>query len=220
MSEQLAHHYESAYRYLRTDELRCKARGSLLDAAANAHRRFATVQGERLARAAVDLSQTGAERVEALEALGDRHYHVGDLAWRAYSDALAELSEDDPGFARLAGKAAQFGSRWVGTMADLPTVDSVRRLIVAGLRTAPPKSRERAQLLVDEGFLVLQRERRLDEVADRAVDEALAEAEATGNADIRLGGPRSRSRARHVPRPLRRHAASGAESDDARAVSP
>jgi class 3 adenylate cyclase len=202
LSEQLAHHYESAYGYLQTDDLRCKARGSLLDAAAGAHRRFATEQVERLARRAVDLSQPGAERVEALEALGDRHYHVGDAAWRAYAEALAELSEDDPTFARLAAKAAQFGSRWVGTMAELPAIEDVRRLIAAGLRTARPHSSERARLLVDEGFLLLQRERRLDDVADRAVDDAVAEAEAAGDPDIRsaaldLAAARSMYRGRY-----------------------
>ena len=180
LSEQLAHHYHAAFVYLGTDELRCKARARLLDAAANAHRRFATEHGERLARQAVDLSSPGAERVEALEALADAHYHVGDAAWRAYSEGLAELSESDPNFSRLAGKAAQFGSRWVGTMAELPSIAEVRRLIVAGLRAAPAQSRERAQLLVDEGFLILQRENQVDEVADRAVDEAVAAAEAAG----------------------------------------
>jgi class 3 adenylate cyclase len=185
VSEQLAYHYESAYGYLGTDELRCKARARLLEAAANAHRRFATTQGERLGRSAVDLSRSGGERVEALEALADQHYHVGDAAWRAFSEALVELSEDDPNFPRLAGKAAQFGSRWVGTMAELPAIDEVRNLIAAGLRAAPPDSPERARLLVDEGFLVLQRERRPRDVVDRAVDEALAAADAAGDADIR-----------------------------------
>jgi class 3 adenylate cyclase len=185
LSEQLAHHYESAYRYLQTDELRRKARDRLLVAAENAHRRFATEQGERLARSAVDLSRPGGERVEALEALGDGHYHVGDKAWRAYMDALAELSEGDPSFARLAAKAAQFSSRWIGTMVELPPVDEVKSLISAGLRSAPMGSRERALLLVDEGFLYLQRERQPDEVVERAVGEAVAAADATGVADIR-----------------------------------
>ena len=51
--------------------------------------------------------QAGAERAEALEALGDLHYLAfhGDAAWRTYCEALAELPEGDPAFARLAGKA-------------------------------------------------------------------------------------------------------------------
>lgn len=185
LSEQLAHHYESAYRYLQTDELRRKARDRLLVAAENAHRRFATEQGERLARSAVDLSRPGAERVEALEALGDGHYHIGDKAWKAYMDALAELSEGDPSFARLAAKAAQFSSRWIGTMSELPPVDDVKSLISAGLQSAPEGSRERALLLVDEGFLYLQRERQPDEVVERAVAEAVTAADVTGVPDIR-----------------------------------
>jgi class 3 adenylate cyclase len=185
--DQLAHHYEAAYRYLGSEELRLAARAHLLTASAHAHRRFAIEHGERVARRAVELSQAGAERVEALEALGDLHYHVGDAAWRAYADALAELSEDDPAFPRLAGKAAQFGARWLGTMAEPPSIDEVRTLIEAGLHTARPSSRERALLLVAEGFLRVQREHSVDDTADAVVDDAVSAAEACGDADVLSG---------------------------------
>jgi class 3 adenylate cyclase len=186
LAELLAHHYDAAFSYLRDDDLRRKARSQLLTAAANAHRRFAIHQGERLARRAVELSESGAERVEALEALGDLHYlaYFGDAAWRAYVDALEGLSDRDPAFARLAGKAALFGARWIGTMQELPEIDDVRRLIEAGLRAAPHPSRERTLLLVDRGFLLDQREGRSDEVADGAVREAAAAAEQLGDADL------------------------------------
>ncbi len=92
LAEVLAHHYDAAFSYLRDDDLRRKARAQLLAAAANAHRRFAIQQGERFAQRAVELSEGGAERVEALEALGDLHYlaYFGDAAWRTYGEALAE----------------------------------------------------------------------------------------------------------------------------------
>jgi class 3 adenylate cyclase len=186
LAELLAHHYDAAFSYLRDDELRRKARVHHLTAAANAHRRFAIEQGERFARRAVELSQGGAERVEALEALGDLHYlaYFGDAAWRAYGDALAELSELDPAFARLAGKAALFGARWLATMHELPEVDEVSRLIEAGLRAAPTLGRDRALLLVDRGFLIMQREGRRDEVTDAAVRAAATAAEELGDADL------------------------------------
>jgi tetratricopeptide (TPR) repeat protein len=186
LAELLAHHYDAAFSFLHEEDLRSRARAQLLLAAANAHRRLAIEQGERFARRAVELSEGGAERVEALEALGDLHYaaFLGDAAWRAYRDALAELPEGDPAFARLAGKAALLGARWVGTMHDLPAVEEVRRLIDGGLRVAPAHSRERTLLLVDRGFLLLQRGVRRDEASEAAVGEAVTAAEELGDADL------------------------------------
>ena len=122
LAELLAHHYDAAFSFLRDEDFRRQARAHYLTAAGNALRRFAIQQGERFARRAVELSESGAQRVEALEALGDLHYLAfnGDGAWRAYRDALAELSDQDTGFARLAGKAALFGARWIGSMHELP----------------------------------------------------------------------------------------------------
>jgi class 3 adenylate cyclase/DNA-binding SARP family transcriptional activator len=184
VAELLAHHYDAAYAYLGTDELRRKAREQLLSAATNAHRRFVIERGESFARRAADLSEGPAERVEALETLGDLHYHAGDAAWRAYTDALAEIPESDPAFPRLAGKAAVFGARWVGTMQDLPGIDAVRRVIEAGLRAAPTPSSERTLLLVTRGFLLVQREGLNDDATHAAVEEAVAAAEELGDADL------------------------------------
>jgi hypothetical protein len=186
LAELLAHHYEAAFSYLGTDELRRKARAQLLIAAANDHRRFAIQQGERFARRAVELSETRSERVEALEALGDLHYlaFLGDEAWRVYSEALAELTEGDPAFARLAGKAALFGARWIGAMHELPEIDEVRRVIEAGLRATPGPGPERTLLLVDRGFLIVQREDRHDAAAEAAVRDAVASAEQLGDANL------------------------------------
>jgi class 3 adenylate cyclase len=186
LSELLAHHYDSAYSYVGDEDWRARARSQLLAAAANAHRRFAIGQGERFANRAVELSQGAAERAEALEALGDLHNtaYFGDAAWRAYSDALAELPDRGPAFARVAAKASLFGARWVGTVHELPELEEVRRTIDNGLAAALPGSADRALLLVMRGFLVVQRERPGDEEADAAVREALAAAEEVGDPDV------------------------------------
>jgi class 3 adenylate cyclase len=186
LAELLAHHYDAAFSFLNEEDLRRKARAHLLTAAANAHRRFAIQQGERFARRAVELSQGAAERVEALEALGDLHYLAfdGDAAWGTYSEALGELSEEDPAYARLAGKAALFGARWIGTMQALPETNEVLSVIDAGLRAAPGPGRDRALLLVDRGFLLSQRAGVDDDAADRAVQAALAAAEELDDPDL------------------------------------
>ncbi|MET1008675.1 MAG: BTAD domain-containing putative transcriptional regulator [Gaiellaceae bacterium] len=186
LAELLAHHYDAAFSFLRDDELRRSARGYLLDGAENAHRRFAIQQGDRLARRAVELSEGSAERVEALEALGDLHYlaFLGDAAWRTYGEALEELSDRGPAFARLAGKATLFASRFIGTMLAPPDVDAVRTIIDRGLRAAEGRGPDRTRLLVNRGFLITQRENRRDEAADAAVREAVGAAEKLGDADL------------------------------------
>jgi class 3 adenylate cyclase len=187
LAELLAHHYHAAFSFQRDDQLRRSARGYFLTAAHNALRRFAIQQGERYASKAVELSAPGAERVEALEALGDLHYLAfnGDEAFRAYRDALAELSGDDPAFARLAGKAALFGARWIGAAHDLPPTEEVLGIIDAGLHSAGPgRERERTLLLADKGFLYAFREKRRDAVAEAAVQEAARAAEQLGDPDL------------------------------------
>ena len=135
------------------DELREKARAYLLEGAVNAHRRFAIEQGDRLARRAVELSEGPDERVEALEALGDLHYlsFLGDAAWRTYGEALAELSDRDPAFARIAGKASLLAARYIGSVHELPDVETVRRLIEQGLLAAPAPGPDRTLLLLNRG---------------------------------------------------------------------
>ena len=186
LAELLGYHYDAAFSLLREDDLRQRARAHLLTGAANAHRRFAIQQGDRLARRAVELSEAGAERAEALEALGDLHYlaFLGDAAWRTYREALRELSDRDPAFARVVGKAALFAARWIGTMNELPETDEVHRMIDAGLRAAPAHGRERTLLLVDRGFLLNQREQRRDDETEAAVLEAVAAAERLDDADL------------------------------------
>jgi class 3 adenylate cyclase len=186
-AELLAHHYDAAFALAPEDELRQKARRSSLTAAQSALRRFAVVQAERFARRAVELSEGGAERVEALEALGDLHYVTfnGDEAFRAYRGALDELTSEQPDFARLAGKAALFGARWVGAAHELAPADEIAALIDAGLDAArPDMARERTLLLIDKGFLLAYREGRRDGAAEAAVREAERAAEELGEPNL------------------------------------
>ena len=182
-AEVLAHHYDAAYSNLGDQDLRRRARKHLLAGAANAHRRYAVSQGDRLARRAVELSEGAAERVEALEALGDLQYlaFLGDETWQTYGEALGELSDGDPVAARIAGKATLCAARFVGTMQDIPDVETVRGVIDRGLLAAPPSSRERTLLLINRGFLIRQREKRDDTTAVR---EAIAAAEQLGDPDL------------------------------------
>ena len=69
-------------------------------------------------------------------------------------------------------------------MVDLPSIDEVRGLVEAGLRTAAPGGRDRALLLVDDGFLRLQREYRHDAETAAVVAEAVSAAEALDDADL------------------------------------
>ncbi|HEU4998131.1 MAG TPA: adenylate/guanylate cyclase domain-containing protein [Lapillicoccus sp.] len=185
-AELLASHYDAAFSYLHDDDLRRRARAHLLAAARQAQARFAIREGDRFAQRAVDLSDGSAERVEALEALGDLHdlaFH-GDAAWRTYGQALAELSSEDPAYPRLAGKAAEYSVRWLGALQHVPALDEARHLIDAGLRAGPPSGGDRAQLLIDRGFLLTSRERRQDAESEAATLAALTAAEELGDADL------------------------------------
>ena len=186
LAEQLASHYEAAFSLLGEDELRRKARTYLLAGAASAHRRFAVEQGDRLARRAVELSEGSPERVEALEALGDLYYlaFLGDAAWRTYCEALEEVPDGGLVFARLAGKATLFSARFIGSMDDLPDVETVGRVIERGLLAAPAPGPERTLLLINRGFLVAQRGGAPDDAAAGAAREAAAAAEALDGADL------------------------------------
>jgi class 3 adenylate cyclase/tetratricopeptide (TPR) repeat protein len=184
-AELLAYHYDAAYSYLHDDDLRRQARVQLLAAARNAEGQFAISEGVRFAQRAVELSPSSGERVEALEALGDVHsvaFH-GDAAWQVYGEAISELSEQDPAYARLAGKAAAFGVRWVGAIRELPTIDELRRLIDSGLRAAPSAGADRTLLLIHRGWLLI-REGQLDAESEAATREATKAAEDLDDPDL------------------------------------
>src|SRR5262249_50901241 len=71
-----------------------------------------------------------------------------------------------------------------GTMQVLPEIDAVRPVVDWGLLAAAPNSPERTLLLVNRGFMLIQREDRRDEEAAAAVREAEAAAEELGDPDL------------------------------------
>jgi class 3 adenylate cyclase/tetratricopeptide (TPR) repeat protein len=161
VAEILAYHYDNAFQLLGDEALRAHARAHCLAAARSALRRFAIQQAEGLGRRAVELSSEGSERIEALEALGDLYALTfkSDGAWRAYTDALAELqktnSSDNSGVAHLAAKAAIVPSRWRGTMLAPPAPDEIARVLEVGLRAAGDEDiRDRSLLLSGKAFLL------------------------------------------------------------------
>ncbi|MDH5280643.1 MAG: AAA family ATPase [Thermoleophilia bacterium] len=154
LTEILAHHYDVAFSLSQRDDLRGSARRNYLLASQRALRQFALAKAEYLARQAVRLSPAGTERVEALEALGDLSAatHAGDVAWRAYGDAL-EAVDDEETLGRLAAKAAVQATRWYGGMTEHPTREALERLIARGLEaTGDSDSVWRALLLMSRSF--------------------------------------------------------------------
>jgi class 3 adenylate cyclase len=186
LAELLAHHYDAANSLAPADALRDQARAQYLEAARNAARRNALGQLERFGRRSVELSPGHAERIEALEVMGDLYYRAfhGDGAWAAYREALEELDESDEAFARLAAKAAIIPGRWLGSVAELPDFEELDELVDRGLVAAgEAASRDRAVLLITRAFMQLQYLRR-DDRLEPALQEGLEIAERLDDADL------------------------------------
>lgn len=158
-AEILTGHYGTAFELLKDEQHRGRARAYALVAASNAVRRYAVEPAERHSNRAVALSQPGAERVEALEAIGDLYLltHRSQGAYEAYRDALKEQRETDPSndreVARLASKAAIVATRWWGTMDQLPPEAELQDLIETGLDACrTERNASKARLLSSRSF--------------------------------------------------------------------
>jgi class 3 adenylate cyclase/tetratricopeptide (TPR) repeat protein len=187
--ELLAHHYDIAASMTGDDALRARARTLYLTASESATRRFAIAQVSHFTQRAVDLSLPGPERVEALEAVGDLCDLTlqGDGAWKAYTDAIAELEDDQAGFGRLAGKAAVMATRWYGVMQTHPPSEDIDHLIDRGLKAVGEgDSHERASLLTARAFLQEQYGPR-DEAGEQAARDAVEIAERLSDPDLLSG---------------------------------
>ena len=190
LAELLAHHYEQAYSFVREEAFRERARAYCLTAARNALRRFALQQVQVFGQRAVELSLPGEERVEALEALGDRRLVIydGDGAWQAYSEAIEEVRAgggDAQTLTRLAAKATIVPTRWRGSMQTLPPDDEVERIIevaleAAGERDAP----DRALLLTSKAFLLARVYEERGEGAEHAARTAVEISERLDDANL------------------------------------
>jgi class 3 adenylate cyclase len=186
LAELLAHHFAAANEFAPDETSRNQARAYYLEAARNAARRNAFGQLERLGRRALELSSAAEERVEALKVKGDLYYRAfhGDGAWAAYREALAEITEQDEPFARLAAKAAVVAGRWIGSLVEQPPYEELDELVDRGLDAAGDRATsERALLLVTRAFMQLQYGRR-DERLEPSLREGLELAERTGDADL------------------------------------
>jgi len=191
LAEVIAHHFHQAYGYSRDEEVRRQGRHYALIASRNACHRFASHQAEVLGWLAVDLSNPGQERVDALEGLGNLLCLslAMDGAWKVFNDAIAEVRQSDPmppsALARLASKAAIVPTRWDVSMRSAPPAEEITRVIEAGLDAAPEgDSSERSLLLASKAFLQIGGYEEKDEIGRKAAATALEIAERLGDPDL------------------------------------
>jgi class 3 adenylate cyclase len=194
IAELLAHHYVTAHSIVEDDELRWAARAYCLTAAQSAFRRFAIEQAETFAQLAIDLSLSGSERVDALEALGDLYAVTmrGDAAWQAYTDALREVQEarpiDSEAVSRLAARAVALFTRRGPTLVDPPSRDEVGAIVDVGLAAAGDEAtRERIELLAAKSYVIAlspKWDAAFDVAGEEAARTAVALAEETGDPDL------------------------------------
>ena len=147
--ELMAHHFVSAvagtdadlaWNVEEREPVRRKAIQHLLSAGDEARRRFALAKAVDLHGQALELSSTDAERMVALEELGDDHasaYH-GDEALRIYMDALeiARRTSSSSDRARICSKLAEMMVYSPGAFKRSPNPDPVEELVAEGLAHA------------------------------------------------------------------------------------
>ena len=156
-AELLAYHYATAVTGSSNpvdEELRRRAFEHLVTASAQARGRQVLKKAERFAEQALALARDDAERATALEALGDACFagYQGDLGWRYFGDAVrareaAAVGHPDRKLAYLCARAAEFPTRWPGSMRQIPGPEQVEPLLDLGMRHVPQgDSEERARL--------------------------------------------------------------------------
>ncbi|HEX7172715.1 MAG TPA: adenylate/guanylate cyclase domain-containing protein, partial [Candidatus Limnocylindria bacterium] len=162
-AELVAHHYQMAVAGDESDlaweqdsaeyeRLRQRAHRSLVAAGASARRRFAIAKAVELHEAAVTLAATDAERLAALEELGDDHlaqYHC-DEALASYEGALALAGGDRPRRVSLAEKIGRTCARW-GAFRQKPDPERIERIVMDGLAEADTDE-ARARMQVARGW--------------------------------------------------------------------
>ena len=157
LAELLAHHLQQAHALTPSEDIRLRARSFNLISSKNALQRFAIRQAEVFGRRAIELSQPGPERLEALETFGDLSivaYAIED-AWWAYKEATGEARAlgDTSLVARMAAKAAITATRYEGAMKSLPPIEDVQEIIDLGLaHVGDQDDRSRCLLLASPAF--------------------------------------------------------------------
>ncbi|HEX9124568.1 MAG TPA: adenylate/guanylate cyclase domain-containing protein [Actinomycetota bacterium] len=155
--ELLAYHYLQAYQGAMEDptadpssagSLRARAFASLLEAAEQAHRRFAIEKALKLAEKAERIADDPLERATALEQIGVTAIsdYRGDLAWRCLREAadlrLEHAPDDHEALARVCARAVETPSRWPGSMREVPSEDEITRYIRIGFENAGDRDGE------------------------------------------------------------------------------
>lgn len=144
--ELIAYHYGAAVAGADADlawtsderePVRQKAFTHLMNAGAQARRRFVVAKAVELHQRATELADGAAERASAFEALGDDHasaYH-GDIARQAYLEALnlTRVNNWPTDRARLCSKLAELMAYSPGAFKRSPDPEPVERLIAEGL---------------------------------------------------------------------------------------
>jgi class 3 adenylate cyclase/tetratricopeptide (TPR) repeat protein len=154
--ELLAYHYATALdgSGAPSEELRRKAFEHLVAASSESRSKQVLKKAERFAEEALELARGDLERAIAFDALGDAFGadYQGDLAWRYYREAAlaraAAAGEGrDPKVAFLCARAAEFPTRWPGSMRAIPGPEEVEPLLELGMAHVPEgDSEERVRL--------------------------------------------------------------------------
>ena len=202
-AELVAHHYQMAAAGEDSDlawehdpagyaSLRSRAFKSLIAAGASARRRFAIAKAEEVHGAALALASTDAERVAALDELGDDHlaqYHC-DEALASYEEALALAGGDQARRVALAEKIGRTCARW-GAFREKPDPERIERIVMDALAEADTDD-ARARMEVARGwsFVYWRSQDKEDPVSpDQRLEWAqagLAAAERTGDAFLTM----------------------------------
>jgi class 3 adenylate cyclase/tetratricopeptide (TPR) repeat protein len=120
----------------------------LVRASRDVRRRLALSKAQRLAEHAVQFAGTDAERIDALEALGETAFtaSLGDLGWRSFREAAllaASSHADGERVAYLAARACETPQRWPGSMRGaVPTEAEVKAILDLGMAALPPGDSE------------------------------------------------------------------------------
>ena len=159
-AELLAYHFLAAQREAAAgglppdEELRGRAYGYALLAAADARGKLALDSAERLAGQALEIASGPVERSRAYEELGriSTYNYEGDRAWvrlrKAVDIRLAEATGDRRAIARLCALALDIPTRWPGSMrSEVLESDALVYREAGFAHLEPGDSVERVQLL-------------------------------------------------------------------------
>ncbi len=155
--ELLAYHYATAVAESPGEvgeDLRLSAFGHLVAASEESRSKQVLKKAERFGQEALGLARGDLERSIACEALGEAFFsgYQGDLAWKyfresANAQAAAAGAARDPKVAYLCARAAEFPTRWPGSMRAIPGPEEVEVILELGERHVPEgDSEERARL--------------------------------------------------------------------------